>query len=149
MILFNTIVIGLREIASHWFRSTLTILGVVLGIVSLVTMSAIVKGMENAMKDQMVVYGGADKINIDEDDPPSYQEHKQDYSPGITVQDAFALKKNATLLQCISPEMKWSYGRAGYKNKRTYLSSFVGVWPDIMEMEGLSLIHISEPTRPY
>ena len=85
MILFNTIVIGLREIASHWFRSTLTILGVVLGIVSLVTMSAIVKGMENAMKDQMVVYGGADKINIDEDDPPSYQEHKQDYSPGITV----------------------------------------------------------------
>ena len=117
----------------------LTILGVVLGIVSLVTMSAIVKGMENAMKDQMVVYGGADKINIDEDDPPSYQEHRQDYSPGITVQDAYALKKNATLLQCVSPEMRWSYGRANYKDKRTYLSSFVGVWPDIMEMEGYEI----------
>ena len=139
MILLNTLLIGLREIASHWFRSMLTILGVVLGIVSLVTMSAIVKGMENAMKDQMVVYGGADKINIDEDDPPSYQEHKQDYSPGITVQDAYALKKNATLLQCVSPEMHWSYGRANYKNKRTYLSSFVGVWPDIMEMEGYEI----------
>ena len=139
MILLNTLLIGLREIASHWFRSTLTILGVVLGIVSLVTMSAIVKGMENAMKDQMVIYGGADKINIDEDDPPSYQEHKQDYSPGITVQDAYALKKNATLLQCVSPEMHWSYGRANYKDKRTYLSSFVGVWPDIMEMEGYEI----------
>ena len=136
MILFNTLMIGLREIGSHWFRSALTILGVVLGIVSLVTMSAIVKGMENAMKDQMVVYGGADKINIDEDEPPTYQEHKQDYSPGITVQDAYALKKNATLLQCISPEMRWSYGRASYQDKRTYLSSFVGVWPDIMEMDG-------------
>ena len=139
MILLNTLLIGLREIASHWFRSMLTILGVVLGIVSLVTMSAIVKGMENAMKDQMVIYGGADKINIDEDDPPSYQEHKQDYSPGITVQDAYALKKNATLLQCVSPEMHWSYGRANYKDKRTYLSSFVGVWPDIMEMEGYEI----------
>ena len=139
MILLNTLLIGLREIASHWFRSMLTILGVVLGIVSLVTMSAIVKGMENAMKDQMVVYGGADKINIDEDDPPSYQEHRQDYSPGITVQDAYALKKNATLLQCVSPEMRWSYGRANYKDKRTYLSSFVGVWPDIMEMEGYEI----------
>jgi len=128
--------IGLREIASHWFRSTLTILGVVLGIVSLVTMSAIVKGMENAMKDQMVLYGGADKIRIYEDDPPSYQEHRQDYSPGITVQDAYALKKNATLLHCISPEMRWSYGRASFQNKRTYLSSFVGVWPDVMEMDG-------------
>ena len=50
MIFLNTLMIGLREIGSHWFRSTLTILGVVLGIVSLVTMSAIVKGMENAMK---------------------------------------------------------------------------------------------------
>ena len=73
------------------------------------------------------------------DDPPSYQEHRQDYSPGITVQDAYALKKNATLLQCVSPEMRWSYGRANYKDKRTYLSSFVGVWPDIMEMEGYEI----------
>tara|TARA_B100000678_G_scaffold26569_1_gene19886 strand:- start:62 stop:1339 length:1278 start_codon:yes stop_codon:yes gene_type:complete len=97
--------------------------------------------MENAMKEQMVVYGGADKINIDEDEPPSYQEHKQDYSPGITVQDAYALKKNATLLQCISPEMHRSYGRASYQGKRTYLSSFVGVWPDIMEMEGYEIEH--------
>ena len=39
MILINTVTIGLREIASHWFRSLLTIIGVVLGIVSLVTMS--------------------------------------------------------------------------------------------------------------
>jgi len=98
-------------------------------------MSAIVKGMENAMKDQMVLYGGADKIKIDEDDPPPYQDHKQDYSPGITVQDAYALKKNATLLKCVSPEMNWSYGRASYKDKRTYLSSFAGVWSDIMEMD--------------
>ena len=44
MILINTVTIGLREIASHWFRSLLTIIGVVLGIVSLVTMSAIVQG---------------------------------------------------------------------------------------------------------
>ena len=32
--------------------------------------------------------------------------------------------------------MRWSYGRASYQGKRTYLSSFVGVWPDIMEMDG-------------
>ena len=81
MILINTVTIGLREIASHWFRSLLTIIGVVLGIVSLVTMSAIVQGMENAMKERMVAYGGADKINIDSEDPPDYQEHKRDYSP--------------------------------------------------------------------
>ena len=46
MFIFNTLLIGLREIFSHWFRSFLTIIGVVLGIMSLVTMSAIVQGME-------------------------------------------------------------------------------------------------------
>ncbi len=135
MILINTITIGLREIASHWFRSLLTIIGVVLGIVSLVTMSAIVQGMENAMKERMVAYGGADKINIESEDPPDYQEHKRDYSPGITVQDAYALKRNATLLKVVSPEMYVSRARATYQDKRAYVSSFMGVWEDVMELE--------------
>ncbi len=135
MILINTITIGLREIASHWFRSLLTIIGVVLGIVSLVTMSAIVQGMENAMKERMVAYGGADKINIDDEDPPDYQEHKRDYSPGITMQDAYALKRNATLLKVVSPEMYVSRARATYQGKRAYVASFMGVWEDVMELE--------------
>ena len=135
MILINTVTIGLREIASHWFRSLLTIIGVVLGIVSLVTMSAIVQGMENAMKERMVAYGGADKINIEHEDPPDYQEHKRDYSPGITVQDAYALKRNATLLKVVSPEMYVSRARATYQDKRAYVSSFMGVWEDVMELE--------------
>jgi len=135
MILINTLTIGLREITSHWFRSLLTIIGVILGIVSLVTMSAIVQGMENAMKERMVAYGGADKINIEHEDPPDYQEHKRDYSPGITVQDAYALKRNATLLKVISPEMYVSRARATYQDKRAYVSSFMGVWPDVMELE--------------
>ena len=71
MFIINTLLIGLREITSHWFRSLLTILGVVLGIMSLVTMSAIVQGMENAMKEQMATFGGADKINIDKEEPPA------------------------------------------------------------------------------
>jgi ABC-type antimicrobial peptide transport system permease subunit len=135
VILINTITIGLREIASHWFRSLLTIIGVVLGIVSLVTMSAIVQGMENAMKERMVAYGGADKINIDDEDPPDYQEHKRDYSPGITMQDAYALKRNATLLKVVSPEMYVSRARATYQGKRAYVASFMGVWEDVMELE--------------
>jgi ABC-type antimicrobial peptide transport system permease subunit len=135
MILINTLTIGLREITSHWFRSLLTIIGVILGIVSLVTMSAIVQGMENAMRERMVAYGGADKINIEHEDPPDYQEHKRDYSPGITVQDAYALKRNATLLKVISPEMYVSRARATYQDKRAYVSSFMGVWPDVMELE--------------
>jgi putative ABC transport system permease protein len=64
-----------------------------------------------------------------------YQEHKRDYSPGITVQDAYALKNNATLLKLVSPEMYVSRARATYQDKRAYVSSFMGVWEDVMELE--------------
>lgn len=141
MILFNIIAIGLREIAAHWFRSLLTILGVVLGIVSLVTMSAIVQGMENAMKERMVAFGGADKVHINEEEPPDYQDHKRDYSPGITIQDAYALKYNGTLLKSVSPEMYVSRARATYQDKRAYISSFMGVWRDVMELDLFEIEH--------
>ena len=54
MKLFNAILIGLKDIWSHKFRSMLTMLGIVLGVASLVAMAAIVKGMENGMKESLV-----------------------------------------------------------------------------------------------
>ena len=32
-------------------------------------MSAIIEDLENAMKEQMATFGGADKINIDKEEP--------------------------------------------------------------------------------
>src|SRR5436305_2036282 len=47
MNLFNAISIGVKEIWAHKFRSVLTMMGIILGVSSLVAMSALVKGMEN------------------------------------------------------------------------------------------------------
>ena len=46
MNLWNAILIGFKEIWAHKFRSLLTMLGIILGVSSLVAMSALVKGME-------------------------------------------------------------------------------------------------------
>ena len=62
MNLFNAILIGLKEVWAHKFRSLLTLFGVVLGVASLVGMSAIIKGMENGMRESMIAMGGADKV---------------------------------------------------------------------------------------
>lgn len=51
------------------------------------------------------------------------------------MQDAYALKRNATLLKVVSPEMYVSRARATYQDKRAYVSSFMGVWEDVMELE--------------
>ena len=49
MPLLNTIAAGLKEVWAHKLRSLLTMLGIILGVASLVGMAAIIKGMENGM----------------------------------------------------------------------------------------------------
>ena len=45
---------GLREIWAHKFRSLLTMLGIILGVSSLVAMSALVAGMEKGTKEALI-----------------------------------------------------------------------------------------------
>ena len=103
MILFNTILIGLKEIWTHKFRSILTMLGIVLGVASLVSMAAIVKGMENGMKEALIAMGGLDKVLIEQQKVPVHQNHMRDMSPGRTLKDVHALMQSAPLLKVVSP----------------------------------------------
>ena len=105
MNLFNAILIGLKEVWAHKFRSLLTLFGVVLVVASLVGMSAIIKGMENGMRESMIAMGGADKVLLQRQAVPAYQEHLADQAPGRTLVDVVALKQGAPLLRVISPEM--------------------------------------------
>src|SRR5947208_14554618 len=101
----NTILVGLKEVWSHKFRSLLTMLGIVLGVASLVGMAAIIKGMENSMRETMIAMGGADKFLVEREDVPAEQEHLADQAPGRTMGDAEALRNCGTLLRLVSPEM--------------------------------------------
>src|SRR5499427_7500753 len=105
MNLVNTIIVGLKEVWSHKFRSFLTMLGIILGVASLVGMAAIIKGMENGMKETMIAMGGADKVLLEQEDVPTEQEHLADQAPGRTMSDVRALRETAPLLRLISPEM--------------------------------------------
>src|SRR4051794_34901168 len=87
--------VGFREILAHKFRSVLTMLGIVLGVSSLVAMAAIVKGMENGMKEAMIALGGLDKVLTREAPVPVWQSHLADQAPGRTIKDVEALRRSA------------------------------------------------------
>jgi putative ABC transport system permease protein len=101
----NAILIGIKDIWAHKFRSLLTMLGIILGVASLVGMAAIVKGMENGMKEAMIAMGGADKVLLQDQDVPPQQEHLADQAPGRTMVDVMALRSSAPLIRLVSPEM--------------------------------------------
>src|SRR4051812_13185458 len=141
MTLANTITVGLKEVWAHKFRSILTMLGIILGVASLVGMAAIIKGMENGMRETMIAMGGADKVLLEEEDVPPEQEHLADQAPGRTMIDAQALKTSAPLLRLVSPEMA-IYGVALTRGQNTsFPSDCGGVSPAVLDMNLHTLEH--------
>jgi putative ABC transport system permease protein len=131
--LTTTVVAGLREIWAHKFRSLLTMLGIILGVSSLVAMSALVKGMEKGAKEALVAIGGLEKVRVEPQDLPLEQRHLTDQAVGITINDVHALAQGAPLVARISPEMRLSATVSAHgKTFRPFLLS--GVWPVALEM---------------
>lgn len=97
---------GIRDIASHKFRSLLTILGVVLGASALLTMSALTEGMAAGMRYQMLATGDHAKIIINKSPPPPEQTLLADTSPGLTRGDAEAIAASIPLADWVSPQIQ-------------------------------------------
>jgi putative ABC transport system permease protein len=135
----NTIIVGFKEIWAHKFRSLLTMMGIILGVASLVAMAALVKGMENGMKETMIAMGGADKVLIDEEDVPPHQEHLANEAPGRTMRDVLALRQGAPLIRLVSPEMALDNAILTRNEKSIRPAEMVGAWPEAVEMNLHSL----------
>ncbi|HEY0456317.1 MAG TPA: ABC transporter permease [Verrucomicrobiae bacterium] len=134
MSLIGAIAIGFKEIWAHKFRSILTMLGIILGVSSLVAMSAMVKGMENGLKEALIAIGGLEKVRIEEQEIPTSQVHLEDEAVGTTMNDVYALRRSAPLIKMVTPEMRTSraiFTRAG-KNYNAW--NFLGTWPNALEM---------------
>lgn len=131
--LWITIQTGLREIWAHKFRSVLTMLGIILGVSSLVAMSALVAGMEKGAKEALIAIGGLQKVRVEAQDLPIEQRYQADEAVGITMNDVYALKQSAPLVTRISPEMRLP-ATFSANSKRFRPWNCVGVWPVAVEM---------------
>ena len=134
MDLLNAILIGFKEIWSHKFRSLLTMLGIILGVSSLVAMSALVKGMERGMKEALIAIGGLEKIRIEPQELPVEQQHLTEQATGITLNDVYALDASAPLVTHVSPEMRMYGVRVTANGESMRARNLVGVWPVAAEL---------------
>jgi putative ABC transport system permease protein len=134
MDLFSAILLGFKEIWSHKFRSLLTMLGIILGVSSLVAMSALVKGMEVGMKEALIAIGGLEKVRIEPQELPIEQKHLTDQAVGVTINDVYALQASAPLVTRISPEMRMFGARVTGQGKSFRPFTVSGVWPVALEM---------------
>jgi putative ABC transport system permease protein len=145
MNLLNAITVGFKEIWSHKFRSLLTMLGIILGVSSLVAMSALVKGMENGMRESLIAIGGLEKVRIEQQEIPVDQQHMADQAVGLTVHDLYALRASAPLIALAAPEMRARNLRVTRNSIPTEWANVIGTWPPAIELNQ----HVIEHGRMF
>jgi putative ABC transport system permease protein len=122
--------IGLREIVSHKFRSMLSMLGIVLGVSSLIATMALTRGLEVGMRAFMQQMGGLELVNIVKKDPSAQMYDFSNLSPGRTLRDAACLRRSAVLLSHVSPEITFNTVVASNQGGRSERRTVRGVYPD-------------------
>jgi putative ABC transport system permease protein len=154
MNLWLGLLIGVKEIWAHKFRSFLTMLGVILGVASLLSMFSLTAGIAKGMRDYMQQVGGIEKVNIIPQDPPLEQEGYAEISPGRTLGDAEAIARACPLVSYVAPTSEIASAAISRANQ-VFRAPVVGTWPDFIpvnkhELErgrGLSALDIENELR--
>lgn len=120
--------IGLREIAAHKFRSFLSMLGIVLGVSSLISTLALTTGIERGTRAFMQQVGGLEYVNVINKEISNAKFDFWNLSPGRTLRDGLAIKEAAPLVSHVSPEL--GFGAAISAPGRSDRKQIRGVYPD-------------------
>lgn len=133
MNLWLGLLIGLKEIWAHKFRSFLTMLGVILGVASLLSMFSLTAGMARGMREYMQQVGGIERVSVIASEVPEEQQINADMSPGRTVIDAEAIQRSAPLVSRVTPD-SYLPACAVTRGRQTFRALVDGCWPAFVEI---------------
>lgn len=126
---FSGLLIGLREIREHKFRSFLTMLGVILGVASLLAMFALTAGIATSWRNTMQQMGGLERVGISDKQVSLELADLAALSPGRTLADAEALRSLPGLVSHVAPEMQ-AAATLSAPDGQTVSARVTGTWPD-------------------
>ncbi len=130
----DAILMALASIRTNKFRSFLTIVGVMIGVGSVISLASIVDGLDAAVKEE-VNRGGANTIevmklahNVDWNNLTDEERNR----PEMTAGEAEAILASCPHVDAVSPQNHY-WRRGGnivkYKNRKGNGPPVVGVWP--------------------
>ena len=123
------LLIGLQEIREHKFRSFLTMLGVILGVASLIAMFALTAGMATSWRDTMQQIGGLERVGVTDKQVSQENADLMSLSPGRTLADAEALRASRHLISHVAPELH-AGATLSAADGQTVSGRVIGTWPD-------------------
>jgi len=138
--------LALGSIISNKFRSSLTILGVLIGVWSVIAMSSLIDGLDSAVQSSIDELG-SNVLFVDRFPPGTdwddLTEEQRNYK-FMTIEEANAIKNNCPAVKAVSPENHyWGNGSEGnvvkYKGRRANRPAIVGVWPEYQKVHSVSV----------
>jgi putative ABC transport system permease protein len=131
------LIIGLKEIGAHKFRSFLTMLGIILGVASLLSMFALTEGVARGMREMLAASGGVQRVEVNNKEPSEEMQDLAFLSPGRTMDDVDALQKGASLVDLVVPEMNQAMPVS--RDNKTLRLKALGTTPGFFELGILEL----------
>ncbi|MCH9024153.1 MAG: ABC transporter permease [candidate division Zixibacteria bacterium] len=135
----NAVMMALGSLMSNKFRSFLTILGVMVGVGSVISMAAVIDGLDGAAKDE-VDRMGTNVITVRKFAPGTDWDNLTDEErkrPEMSVGEAEAILANCPTVDGVAPRNHFyalGGNEAKYRN-RTFNSPLVmGTWPDYLKV---------------
>ncbi len=139
MMFFSILKMGFDEIRSHKMRSMLTMLGVILGVASLITLFSVVEGSKKKSLEWMKEVGGFEKMSVSDLELKNADKLRINRSKGRTYQDSVALLAKCDSVKYVSPEVsKWF--TTSYKGKN-YRVGVYGVTDNFLKINSYEVAY--------
>jgi len=140
----DAIDMAMGSLRANKFRSGLTILGVMIGVASVIAMASVIDGLDRAAV-QEIDQLGSNVIMVTKFDPTVDHEDNDEEDrnrPPITVGEAEAIARSCPSVDGISPQ-NYYFAQGGnsvkYKNRKANQPRIFGTWPDFVRVNNRSL----------
>ena len=138
------ILMAMSALMGHKFRSALTILGVLIGVWSVIGMTSLIIGLDSAVQSSINELGNnilfidrfSPEVNYDE---LTEEERNRKF---MTIVEAEAIKEGCPSVAAVSPENHyWAPGGniIKYKGRKASQPAIVGVWPEYQRVHNIVL----------
>lgn len=140
----DAVLMALSSIRSNKLRSFLTILGVMVGVSSVIALASVINGLSGAAEEEIDSLGSniitITKFAFDVDRSKLSDEDRN--RPPITVDEAMAVKNNCPSVDGVSPQnyyFKPGGNDIKYRNIKAENAYIMGAWPDFVKVNNSKL----------
>jgi putative ABC transport system permease protein len=137
MKIFNLLKIALKALANNKMRCFLTMLGIIIGVASVITMLAIGQGSKNSIKSQISEMGSNMIMIHPGADQRGGVRQSADDMQTLEIADYEALRDRTTYVAAVSPNVQSSGQLINGNNN--YPSTIYGITADYMEIRKLKV----------